>query len=195
MFQVQHTILSDDIATFQFACDLNRCKGACCVVGNAGPPVEQNEIPVLNKAWRVLLTELRPRAREVVRAGGLISQACRSPELQCTDKAECVFVTYDENEVAECRIQKAWQQNRFDWIKPLSCHLFPIRVVKVGDLHYLNLEYIPSLCGAGAERGEREGVFLSDFLKEAFIRAYGEAWYNEFLRACGQIREKAGVMA
>ena len=193
MFQVQHTIISDDIATFRFSCDLLRCKGGCCVIGDAGAPVTQNEIPVINKAWKALQTELRPRAREVVMAEGLIRNGYKAPELSCTDGQECVFVTYDENDIAFCGIQKAWLEGRFDWIKPLSCHLFPVRVMKVGKLDYLNLEYVPYLCGAACERGETDGVYLSDFLKDALIRAYGSAWYSEFVYACEEVRTNYGV--
>ncbi len=192
MFQVQHTIISDDIAMFRFSCDLLRCKGGCCVVGDSGAPVTQNEIPVLNKAWNMLQDELRPRAREVVRADGLIKNGYKAPELNCTDGRECVFVTYDENDIAFCAIQKAWLEGRFDWVKPLSCHLFPVRVMKVGTQDYLNLEYVPSLCSAACERGATDGVFLSDFLKEALIRAYGTSWYAEFVEACEEVRVKNG---
>ncbi len=193
MFQVQHTIISDDVATFQFSCDLSKCKGGCCVVGDAGAPVTHNEIPVLNKAWSKLKGELRPRAVEVVGAYGLIKNRNRDPELNCTDGAECVFVTYEEHGVAVCGIQKAWMEGRFDWIKPLSCHLFPVRVMKVGNQEYLNMEYVPELCSSACEQGACKGVYLSDFLKDALIRAYGETWYEAFRVACAEVRAKTGV--
>ena len=195
MFQVQHTIISDDVATFRFSCDLIRCKGGCCVVGDSGAPVSSQEIPVLNKAWKLLNGEMRYRAQVVVKAEGLIKNRYRAPELNCTDGAECVFVNYDENNVAICGIQKAWQEGRFKWIKPISCHLFPVRVMKVGELEYLNLEYVPTLCGSACDKGNTMGVFLSDFLQDAFTRAYGEDWYLEFQKACSEVREKNGVLA
>ena len=194
MFQVQHTILSDDIATFRFACDLDRCKGGCCVIGESGAQLTQNEIPVLNKAWKMLNGEMRHRAQQVVKAEGLIKNSYQAPELNCTDGAECVFVVYDDRKVAGCGIETAWQEGRFDWIKPLSCHLFPVRVMKVKDVHYLNVEYVPSLCRSACEQGVTQGVFLSDFLKDALIRAYGEGWYLEFYQACCEVREKKGVI-
>ncbi|MFO8028992.1 MAG: DUF3109 family protein [Cyclonatronaceae bacterium] len=193
MFQVQHTIISDDIAIFRFACDLQRCKGGCCVIGDAGAPVTQKEIPVLNKAWKLLNGDLRQRAREVVRVEGLVRNSNKAPELNCTDGEECVFVTYDRNGVALCSIQKAWQEGRFNWPKPLSCHLFPVRIIKVGNTEYLNLEYVPSLCGPACERGTAEGIYLSDFLEDALVRTYGGAWYTEFQRACGEVRKKIGI--
>ncbi|MEX0681541.1 MAG: DUF3109 family protein [Balneolales bacterium] len=195
MFQVHHTVISDDIATYRFACDLYKCKGACCVVGDAGAPVLSGEIPVLRKAWKLLRDEMRPRARKVVDAEGLIRNNYKEPELNCTDGAECVFVYYNDHGIAECGIQKAWQEKRFNWIKPLSCHLFPVRVMKVGELDYLNLEYVPSLCRPACERGEAGGIYLSDFLEDAFVRAYGENWYHEFQSACRDVRKKAGVLS
>lgn len=193
MFQVQHTIISDELATFHFACDLGRCKGGCCVIGDAGAPVTGNEIPILNKAWKQLQGDMRPRAREVVKAEGLIKNQYHDPELNCTDGEECVFVTYDEDAVALCGIQKAWMEERLDWMKPLSCHLFPVRVMKMGGLEYLNVEYVPSLCSPACERGACEGILLSDFLEDAFLRAYGETWYREFKKACEEVREKKGI--
>ncbi|MBP3191114.1 DUF3109 family protein [Natronogracilivirga saccharolytica] len=193
MFQVRHTIISDDIATFKFSCDLARCKGGCCVVGEAGAPVTVSEIPVLNKAWSLLGHELRPRARQVVKAEGLIKNGYKRPEINCTDGAECVFVTYNEQNVALCGIQKAWMEGRFNWIKPLSCELFPVRVMEVADTHYLNLEYVPELCSAGCERGKAEGVYLADFLKDPLVRAYGSKWYADFLEACNEVRMRTGA--
>lgn len=193
MFQVGHTVISDDLATFRFACDLQRCKGGCCVIGEAGAPVTHNEIPVLGKAWNQLKDELRPRAREVVGADGLIRNGYRAPELNCTDGADCVFVTYEDDGVAVCAIQRAWNEGKFDWIKPLSCHLFPVRVIKVGEREYLNVEYVPSLCSTGCERGCKDDIYLSDFLEDALIRAYGREWYREFQETCIKVREKIGV--
>lgn len=163
------------------------------MIGDAGAPVTTTEIPVLNKAWKQLSQDLRPRAREVVNAEGLIKNGYKAPELNCTDGAECVFVTYDENEVAICGIQKAWMEDRFDWIKPLSCELFPVRVMEVAGTHYLNLEYVPELCSPACERGLKEGIYLSDFLKDALIRAYGAKWYSEFQSACQEVRSRTGV--
>lgn len=193
MFQVQHTIISDDVATFKFSCDIARCKGGCCVVGEAGAPVTISEIPVLNKAWKLLRHELRPRARQVVKAEGLIKNGYKIPEINCTDGAECVFVTYDKQNIALCGIQKAWIEGRFNWIKPLSCELFPVRVMEVADTHYLNLEYVPELCSAACERGQAEGIYLSDFLKDPLVRAYGREWYADFLEACTEVRVQAGA--
>lgn len=189
MFKVQKTILSEDIATAKFACHLSRCKGACCVVGNAGAPVDKSEVHVLKKAYRQLKDELRTEAVETVKKKGLIQgDAETGLELNCVDGEECVFVTYDEQGVAKCAIQKAFFEGRFNWEKPMSCHLFPIRLKKIAGFEYANFEYVPSLCSAGCQRGEDEGIWLSDFLEKPLKRRYGDEWYAEFKEACESIR-------
>jgi len=189
MFKIQNTILSDDIATAKFACDLPRCHGACCVVGDAGAPVAAGEIAVLKKAYRQLKEKLRARAREVVEKEGLIwGNNQQGYELACTDERECVFVTYDDDGIARCAIQKAFMEGEFNWEKPLSCHLFPIRLKRIAGMDYANFEYVPKLCSAACDKGDREGIYLSDFLEKPLSRRYGSEWYEEFARRCREIR-------
>jgi hypothetical protein len=193
LFRVQHVILSDDIATARFACNIAACKGACCVVGDAGAPVAKSEIPVLNKAYQKLKPRLRDRAVSTVQDHGLVVQngsGSTDYELSCTDNKECVFVTYDEQGIAECAIQKAYQQGEFEWPKPISCHLFPIRLKKVGQFEYANYEYVPSICTPACDRGKEEGIYLSEFLKEPLTRRYGDEWYVEFSEQCEQVRSR-----
>src|SRR5690625_3068546 len=114
MFKVHNTLLSDDIATAKFACDISRCKGACCVIGDAGAPVVREEIPVLKKAYKLLKDELSDRAQEVVEQEGLIKGTHKNGyELNCVDGKECVFVVYSDDGEAHCAIQKAYYEGRF----------------------------------------------------------------------------------
>ncbi len=189
MFRVQDTILSEEIATARFACDLTRCKGSCCVVGDAGAPVDEKEIPALNKAYRFLKDELNSEAKETVEQEGLIQEDEQSGyRLSCIDSGECVFVKYDEQGVAKCAIQEAFDEGRFDWEKPMSCHLFPIRLKQVEGFEYANFEYLPNICSAGCARGKKDGIWLSDFLREPLIRRYGKEWYTDFKQACREVR-------
>ncbi len=189
MFRVQNTILSEDIATARFACDINRCKGACCVVGDAGAPVAKKEIPVLRKAFRRLKEQLPEDAVATVEESGLIKGDDQNGyELNCVEEGECVFVKYDEDGIAKCAIQEAYYEGEFNWEKPLSCHLFPIRLKNILDFDYANFEYFPALCSAGCDRGKEQDIWLSEFLKDPLIRRYGEEWYDEFVKACNEIR-------
>lgn len=191
MFRVGDTILSEEIATRKFACDVSRCKGACCFVGDAGAPVSKEEIPALRKAYKMLEDELRPEAREAVRREGLIHKKPGKEaeyEINCVNDEACVFVQYDENGIAECAIQKAFYEKRLNWEKPISCHLYPVRLKRIAGMEYANFEYIPDLCSAACERGEDEGIYLSDFLEKALTRRYGQKWVQQFLLACREIR-------
>lgn len=192
MFFVGNTIISDDLATFKFACDLGKCKGACCVVGSAGAPVKASEIPVLRRAFEELKSELRPEAVEVVEQSGLVHKHRDGYELACTNGAECVFVKYDQFQVATCAIQQAFEEGRFNWPKPISCHLFPVRVTALASQDMLNVEYVPSICSPACDRGHAEDIGLAEFLKEPLIRAYGAEWYDEFVDAIIEVRNSIG---
>ena len=189
MFMVQHTLLSEDIAHARFACDISRCKGACCVVGDSGAPVSKKEVAVLNKAYSQLKDGLSAEARDTVSAKGLVQESGdQKLELSCVSTGECVFVQYTDKGVATCAIQNAFYKGEFDWEKPTSCHLYPLRIKKLSGIEWINYEYIASLCSAACDRAEKEGIYLADFLKKPLIRRYGEAWYEEFVAACEYIR-------
>lgn len=97
---------------------------------------------------------------------------------------------YGEDDVSYCSIQQAYFDGRIDWEKPLSCHLFPVRLKKISDFDYANFEYVDSLCSAACDKGSKEGIYLSDFLEKPLTRRYGEDWYDEFKAACNYIREQ-----
>lgn len=189
MLKVGNTILSDDIATAQFACDLPACKGACCVVGDAGAPVSKDEIPVLHKAYKLLKKELRPEAVKVAEQEGVVIGSKKTGyEISCVEKRECIFVQYNESGVAECAIQKAYFDGRLHWEKPISCHLFPLRLKKIANFVYANFEYVPKLCSAACQKGKNEQVYLAEFLEKPLVRRFGQEWYDEFLSACENMR-------
>jgi hypothetical protein len=189
MFRIGDTILSDEIATAKFACDITRCKGACCVVGDSGAPISRNEIPVIRKAFDTLKDEIREEAHEAVAEFGLIQGDDKKGfEITCVNNRECIFVDYTDEDEAVCVIQRAYYQNRFSWEKPISCHLYPVRLKKIAGMEYANFEYIPELCSAGCEKGIDDGIYLSDFLKRAFIRRYGQEWFEEFKSECERLR-------
>lgn len=192
MIRVEDVILSEDIATAKFACNISRCKGACCVVGDAGAPVSRQEIPVLNKAFRQLKDYLDPEAvQKAEREGVVVRNQENGFEINCIESGECIFVEKDENGIATCAIQSAFYEGRFNWEKPISCHLYPVRLKHISGFDYANFEYIPELCSAGCDRGEEEGIYLADFLEAALVRRYGRDWYNNFLSACREVRGEA----
>lgn len=192
MIFVDDVIVADDIPLARFSCNTGACKGACCVVGSAGAPVRQSEIPVLNKAWRLLKDELPPASREAVIEKGLVRASSDGDyELSTIGDAECVFVKRTSEGVAICAIQEAHQQGRFQWPKPISCHLFPIRETRLGAVSYLNFEYVPEICEPAVTHARANGHHLSDMLAEPLARRFGAAWVRAFLDACRQAREGA----
>jgi hypothetical protein len=179
MFAVDHILLSDDLVDAPFACNLGACRGGCCVQGDAGAPLEADERASVEAVLPVVRPYLRPEAlRVIAQQGAWEEEAPGHYVTTCVDGADCVFVTY-EGPVAKCAIQKAFYAGRTDFPKPLSCHLFPIRVHQYGDQEVLNYEPI-GLCNPARIKGERQGIQVADFLREPLIRKYGEAWYARF---------------
>lgn len=191
MIRVEDVILSEDIASAKFACDISKCKGACCVVGDAGAPVNRDEIPVLRKAFKKLKHTLHPEAVSKAELEGVVlGDGENGFEINCIETGECIFVQKNELGVATCAIQNAYYSGEFNWEKPISCHLYPIRLKRIGGLDYANFEYIPDLCSAGCEQGEDSGTYLSEFLQTALIRRYGEDWYTKFVETCKEVRNR-----
>lgn len=190
MIRVHDVIFSEDIATAKFACDITLCKGACCVIGDAGAPVKKEEIPVLNKAFNVVKEHLSEEALKRVEERGVVFGSDETGyEISCVDSGECIFVQKDENNVATCAIQSAYYRGDLNWEKPISCHLYPIRLKRIADFEYANFEYEPSLCSTACDNGKREGIYLADFLKTSLVRRYGESWYADFQDTCREYRE------
>jgi hypothetical protein len=189
MFKVHDVILSEDIATTRFACNISRCKGACCVVGDAGAPVDESEVSVLEKAFGQLQNRLSPEAVTTARREGVVRKNTNgSFELNCVNDGACIFVETNDRGAATCAIQNAYYKGDFNWEKPLSCHLFPIRLKKVAGTEYANFDYVPETCAPGCENGERKGIYVADFLESALKRRYGTDWYDDFITACIEIR-------
>lgn len=160
-------------------------------MGDAGAPVSKDEIPVLHKAYKMLKDELRPESVRVAEEEGVvIGNAKTGYEIATVNQQECIFVKYDENEIAYCAIQKAFFDGRLTWEKPISCHLFPVRLKHIAGFDYANFEYVPKICSVACEKAEKENVYLAEFLEKPLVRRYGKEWYSEFLNACMDIREE-----
>ncbi len=188
MFAVGNILISDDVVAAPFACNLAACVGACCVQGDSGAPLEADERRELESVFEVVRPGLRPEALEVIRDRGVWEET--SPgyyETTCVGDAECVFVVYD-GPVAKCAIQKAHDAGKIEFPKPISCHLYPIRIDYLGDYETLNYEKAP-ICSSAVTHGSRSGSILPNFLRHPLVRKYGESWYAEFRDACIARRE------
>ncbi|MEM1115734.1 MAG: DUF3109 family protein [Bacteroidota bacterium] len=201
MFAVDHVLVSDALLDAPFACHLGSCLGACCVHGDRGAPVEADERAALEAALPVVRDRLRPEAlAEIDRRGTWEGTEAGGYHTTTVRGRECVFVTYDRagagREIATCALQRAFWEGKIGFEKPLSCHLYPIRVEAYGDgpeaVEVLNYERI-DLCRPALPHGRRTGVQLAAFLERPLTRRYGADWFGRFREALAQRRRDVGV--
>lgn len=191
MFAVDDILISDAVLDAPFTCHLGACKGACCVHGDSGAPLEDHERAELEAALPAVERDLRPEALAVIaEQGPWTEEAPGEFATSCVDGRECVFVVYRKG-VALCALQQAYHEGRLAFEKPISCHLYPIRVEHYGGQTVLNYEQI-DLCRPAIPHGRRLGVVLHDFLRVPLSRAFGARWYERFRAAC---IERAAALA
>ena len=190
MIQIQDVIVSLDIFREKFLCDLDACKGECCVEGDAGAPVELDEVARLEEVLPVVWDDLSPAAREVIDRQGVVYPD-RDGELVTSiiNGKDCVFTCYDERGCCCCAIEKAYREGKTNFYKPISCHLYPIRVGHYGPYKALNYHRW-SVCRAAVLLGEKEDVPVYKFLKEPLTRKFGEAWYAELETAADELKKQ-----
>jgi hypothetical protein len=182
MFEVRQAKIDERIAQIKFACDIVACKGACCTLpGGKGAPLLDSEIRDVEEAFPIVKSLLPKSHLDAIARMGLYEGEPGSYTTTCYDNRACVFVLY-ETGIARCAFERAFKEGKSQWRKPLSCHLFPIRVdgETPGKLRY---EWRGE-CEPALKRGDAERIFLNDFLRDALIRAYGTEWYEEFKKAC-----------
>ena len=180
MIQVEDKIISMDVFEKQFVCDLNSCKGACCVEGDSGAPLLFEEEKILNEIYDKVKPFMTKEGVIAVESKGLAVYDLEG-DLTTTlvNGRECAFVTY-ENGISKCSIEKAFIEKKTGFKKPISCHLFPIRIKEYSDFDAVNYEKL-KICKSACECGSKLKVPLYVFLKESLIRKYTKAWYNKLL--------------
>ena len=183
MIQIANTLLSDDIFEAQFICDLCKCKGQCCVDGESGAPLTREEHDKIEEILPVIWGDLSPKAQQLISEQG-ISYNDTDGELvtSIVNGEECVFTYYDENGICKCAIDTAYREGRIAVQKPISCHLYPIRLTDYANYTAVNYHQW-SICRPAVKLGRKEGVPLYRFLREPLIRRFGEEWYNEVCEA------------
>ncbi len=180
MTVIQEIAVEPSIRDMHFACDLARCKGACCTMpGGLGAPLLPEEIAEIEKAFPQVQKYLSDEHLQVIEEEGLVDERFAGYVTPCVDNRACVYVYY-EGKIAKCAFEKAYLNGETEWRKPLSCHLFPIRV-DGGASSKLRYESLPE-CDSAVAKGKRLNIPLSEFLREPLIRAFGQEWYDEFLK-------------
>lgn len=190
MYQIGDVLISDEVLTERFVCDLEKCMGACCIEGDAGAPVDLDEIMQIEEVLPIIWDQLSIPARKVINKQGV---AYTDPEGQLVtsivNNKDCVFTCYDEKGCCFCALEKAYREGKTRFYKPLSCHLYPIRHKKVGDLDALNYHQW-EVCKAAVLLGQKKDVRVYEFLKEPLIRKFGEAWYQELTEAVEELKRR-----
>jgi len=179
MFQLGKTIISEDIIKKDFLCNLSACKGACCIDGDAGAPLEEEETKIMEAIYPKVKPFLRQEGIDAIEAQGTsITSDLGDLETPLINGADCAYVIFDEKNVALCAIEEAYNQGVIDWKKPVSCHLYPIRIQDYSEFSAVNYDKW-EICDDACTLGEELGVPVYKFVKEALIRKYGEDWYVE----------------
>ena len=180
MFAVDHVLVSERITDATFSCALNACKGACCVVGEAGAPLLAEECEILEDIHVVVAPRLDDEARDILEQQGPWERDEESGyAVPCRPDGACVF-SVRQSGITLCALQQAYHAGEIDFPKPVSCHLYPIRVKRVGPYEMLQYEQI-DLCAPGREQGARDMRFLAQYLQEPLERRFGRAWYERFV--------------
>jgi hypothetical protein len=179
MLQIKDTLVSLDLIERFFHCDLFNCKGKCCIEGEAGAPLEKEEFEILRKILPAVWDDLSFEAREVIHKQG-VGYIDRTGEIvtSIVNGKDCVFTCYDSNGVCRCAIEKAFCEERIDFLKPVSCHLYPVRVTQYKNYRAVNYHRW-KICRSAEIQGEKAQLPLYRFLHQPLIRKLGEKWVDE----------------
>tara|TARA_B100001115_G_scaffold179818_1_gene171203 strand:+ start:991 stop:1572 length:582 start_codon:yes stop_codon:yes gene_type:complete len=189
MIQVDDKIISFDVFEKQFVCDISACKGACCVEGDAGAPLTDNELDVLPYIYNEVKPYMRTEGiAEIEKQGFYVVDGDGDNTTPLVNNKECAFAVFDENETARCTIEQAYNDGKIDFKKPISCHLFPIRIKEYRDFDAVNYEAI-NICKPACDCGEQLQVPVYSFLKEPLIRLYGKEWYGKLTEAARLLKK------
>ena len=217
MLEILDTLVSLDLFTVFFCCDLEKCHGACCIEGDAGAPVTMEEVELLEEAYETIHDDLSPEAQQQIEAEGVVYPD-KDGELvtQIINGKDCVFVKYGEldnsdnsensdssktlnlsdnsesSPCAFCAIDSAYRCGRFHWQKPISCALYPIRLSKVGGITAVNVHKW-DICQPARDLGKKLQLPVYQFLKEPLIRRFGQTWWDECDLAAKELK-KAGYL-
>lgn len=189
MIQIDDAIVALDIIEENFLCDLSACMGECCVEGESGAPLEKEEVVVLEEILPLVWDDLSPEAQKVIQKTGVAYKDTDGEMVtSIVSGKDCVFTYYDEKGICKCAIEKAHKEGKTDFYKPISCHLYPIRLQKYRDFTAVNYHRW-SVCKAAVAFGNKEGLKIYQFLKTPLIRKFGEAWYNELCIAVDEYKK------
>lgn len=184
MLQIGNTLVSLDLIEQFFCCDLEKCLGECCIEGDAGAPISKEEYQKLKEILPTIWDELLPQAQEVIREQG-VGYIDEEGDLVTSiiNGKNCVFTCYGNNGMCYCAIEKAYREGKTDFYKPVSCHLYPVRLQEYPDFTAINYHRW-KICKAAEILGRKNKIRLYEFLEAPLIRRFGKEWYDELKKVC-----------
>lgn len=186
MLLIQEVLVSDEVIEEQFVCNLSACKGACCWEGDYGAPLETAEVHQLETEYQRISPYLSAAGREVIAREGVFTYYKEEKEFgtPLLTNGACAYMVYDESGIAKCGIEQAYRDGATKFLKPISCHLYPIRVKSPKRPGYDRMNYDRwDICSAACTLGKKAKVPVYEFVKDAIIRKYGVTFYEELSAA------------
>lgn len=193
LVEIEDKIVSTQIFERKFVCDLSACKGACCIEGDAGAPLTYEEVSIIEDDLEFIKPYMRDQGlKEVEESGVFYIDQDNEPVTALINGGECAFVYFDENNITKCSIEKAHKEGKTDFKKPISCHLYPIRVKQFKDYKALNYDSW-SICSDACTLGESLSVPVFKFLQEPLVRAFGLEFYKELEVVAEELKKEQGL--
>ena len=188
MLRIDDTIFSFDILEKKFRCDLPVCLGNCCRYGDSGAPLSVEETLILDDIWNEVKPYLRPEGVSAIEEKGRSVRDFENDRVTpLIGNEECAYTNLNGN-VFVCAIEQAWSDGKIKFRKPLSCHLFPIRIKCYSDFRAVNYVEL-AICSPARKRGQNDGIYVYEFLKEPLIRVLGEEMYKDLCIAADELRK------
>jgi hypothetical protein len=188
MLRIEDTIFSFDILEKKFRCDLAQCMGNCCRYGDSGAPVSASEASILEEIWEAVRPYLRPEGIYAIEnQGKWIKDFENDKVTPLIGNEECAYTTLKDG-ILFCGIEQAWIDGKISFRKPLSCHLFPIRIKHYSEFRAVNYVEL-AICSPARKCGNADGIYVYEFLKEPLIRALGEELYNDLCISADELRK------
>ena len=193
MIQIDDKLISEDIFSEEFVCNLSKCKGACCVEGDIGAPLNKEETVILDRIFERVKPYLRKEGVEAIEAQGtwVIDPNDGDYVTPMVEGRECAYVIFDDKGITKCGIEKAYEDGAVDWQKPISCHLYPIRVDEYRTFTALNYHKW-DICSDACTLGRELQVPIYKFVKTPLIRKYGEEFYETLCEAADEWKKEYG---
>tara|TARA_B100000767_G_scaffold235464_1_gene228730 strand:- start:3457 stop:4029 length:573 start_codon:yes stop_codon:yes gene_type:complete len=182
MLNVDKTLVSEDLLVNDFVCNISQCKGACCVEGQAGAPLEKKELQILEENYDIIAPYLNEAGKSAIKKQGKFIESYDGKwETPLVNDKECAYAVFTEQGTAQCGIENVHKLGKISWKKPISCHLYPVRIQEYSEFTAINYHHW-QICETACSLGAQLKVPVYKFVKEALIRKFGEVWYNELDR-------------